>query len=131
MAIATHGPGPTSIKTEFWFLERTERHDEEKPYKLRYDPGPHTSRTNCTNVRVEDITVSNIRGHEHKFTMETDGFAIAHLDSKLLPGEFDDEEKVKEVYYAELREFLGKKFGAKRVEVLEHGVCSSNLSSGS
>jgi hypothetical protein len=130
MAIATHAPAPTSIETEFWFLERSERHDEEKPYKLRYDPGPDTSRTNCTNVRVEGITVSNIRGHEHNFTMETDGFAIAHLESKLMPEEFDDEEKVKEIYYAELRELLAKKLGAKRVEVLEHGVRSSNVSSG-
>jgi hypothetical protein len=128
MAIATHAPGPTSIETEFWFLERTERHDEEKPYKLRYDPGPDTSRTNCTNIRVEGISVSNIRGREHKFTMETEGFAIAQLDSKLKPEEFDDDDKVKEIYYAELRELLGKKFGAKRVEILEHGVHSFNLS---
>jgi hypothetical protein len=41
-----------------------------------------------------------------------------------LPEDFYDEEKVKRVYYEELKELLKSKLGASRVEILEHGVCA-------
>jgi hypothetical protein len=130
MTVPTHSFQPAEVETEFWFLQRADHHQEEKPYKLRYDPGDEIQRTNCTNESVDGIKVYNIRGGEHEFTIEKEGFAVVQLESKLTPEEFYDDDKVKMVYYEELKELLKNRSGATRVEVLEHGVRYNYMTSG-
>jgi hypothetical protein len=114
---------PVDVKTQFWFLKREAKHiEEEKPFKLRYDPGPGIPRQNCSNESVGGITVHDIRGSEDKFSIENQGFAIGQLQTKMAPEDFNDDEKIKSVYYEELKEVLKERFGCQRVEVLEHGV---------
>jgi hypothetical protein len=118
---------PVNVDSEFWFLKREAKHaHDEKPFKLRYDPGPDIPRQNCLNESVEGITVYDIRGNEDSFSIEHQGFTIGHLRTKLVPEDFDDEDKIKGVYYEEIKELLKNSFGCQRVEVLEHGV--SNVS---
>jgi len=45
-----------------------------------------------------------------------------HTSNTRMPEDFDNEEKVKSVWYPEVQECLKEMFGAKRVEVLEHGI---------
>src|ERR1700750_1613222 len=97
---------PVDVETELWFLQREDKHEAEKPYKLRYDPGEDVPRSNCTNELVHQITVHDIRGREGDFTIEREGFTVSRLVTKLTPEEFDDDKKIQEVYYAELRELL-------------------------
>jgi hypothetical protein len=89
---------------------------------LRYDPGGEFPRTNCETQVQKDVLVRDIRGSEAKYTLNRNGFQVLRMDSKLTPEEFNDRDRVKDVYYEELRELLKRELGAKRVEILEHGV---------
>ncbi|KAF1810426.1 putative CmcJ-like methyltransferase [Eremomyces bilateralis CBS 781.70] len=115
-------PGPTTVTAELDFLKKDIKHSTEKPYKLQYDPGPDLPRWNCENVSQSDIPVHDIRGHENEYTLEKNGFVVLKLESRLVPEDFYDEKKVKEVYYEEVKEVLKRERGAKRVEILEHGI---------
>jgi len=110
------------VLTDLVFLKRDSKFLTEKPYRLRYDPGGEIPRTNCETQVQTDVLVRDIRGSEAKYTLDRNGFQVLRLDSKLAPEEFHDRERVKDVYYEELRELLMQELGAKRVEVLEHGV---------
>jgi hypothetical protein len=112
----------TDVLTELVFLRKESKHDTEKPYKLQYDPGEGLPRSNCINEAAKDITIQDIRGREHQFSLEKEGFVYRHMQSSLKPEEFYDENRVKKVYYKELQDLLMKTLGAKRVEILEHGV---------
>jgi hypothetical protein len=110
------------IVTNLVFLHKDEKHKTEKPYKLQYDPGEDIPRWNCENESQSGIRIHDIRGKEDQFTLEKQGFAVYNLHSKLSPEDFDDESKVKKVYYEELKKLLKETLGARRVEILEYGV---------
>lgn len=110
------------VTTEMLFLERSDVFDTEKPYTLQYEPDPGFLRTNCNRVPTGGIQVTDIRGKEHEFSKEKNGFEVLQMESKLSLEDFYDSATVQQVYYQELKELLRKRFGAKRVEVLEHSV---------
>src|ERR1700761_5500824 len=110
------------VLTELVFLRKESKHSTEKPYKLQYDPGEGLPRSNCINEATTNITIRDIRGRENQFTLEREGFSYRHMKSSLAPEEFYHEERVKKVYYPELQHLLMETLGAKRVEILEHGV---------
>jgi hypothetical protein len=112
----------SDVVTNLIFLEKDSKHETEKPYKLQYDPGPGLPRWNCKNESHDGITIHDIRGKESKFTVENQGFEVAKLSTELSPEDFTDEDKVRKVYYNELKDLCKRRFGAQRVEVLEHGI---------
>jgi hypothetical protein len=110
------------VLTDLIFLKPDTKYLHEKPYRLRYDPGDAIPRTNCETQVQTGVIVHDIRGSEAEYSLERNGFQVAQLMSKLAPEDFHIREKVKSVYYQELKQLLKKTFGASRVEVLEHGV---------
>lgn len=115
------------VLTDLIFLKPDPKYDHEKPYRLRYDPGDAIPRTNCETDVQKGIIVHDIRGREAEYTLNRNGFQVVRLDSKLTPDDFHDRAKVKAVYYQELKDLLKRTLGAKRVEVLEHGVSSHSV----
>ncbi|KAF2117450.1 hypothetical protein BDV96DRAFT_611800 [Lophiotrema nucula] len=113
---------PEDVTTTLAFLKPDPRHEQEKPYRMRYDPGPDIPRTNCETQSQSDITIHDIRHVKGDYMLERNGFEVVELKSRLAAEEFYDEEKVKNVWYLELKEMCKRKYGAKRVEVLEHGI---------
>jgi len=112
----------TDVTSELVFLARDPKHLTEKPYKLQYDPGENLPRKNCTDELKGGIAVHDMRGTEKEFGLDRQGFCVARLESQLSPEDFDDDAKVKQVYYAELKLMLKTLLGARRVEILEHGI---------
>ena len=55
-----------------------------------------------------DITVEDIGGREHEFTLETNGFIIAKQHTKVLRTTDDllNEAKIKAEYYPEMEQWL-------------------------
>lgn len=104
------------------YLVRDKKHDEEKPYRLRYDPGEDLPRTNCVTKPQKDIRIHDFRGQEQLFSLENYGFTVAKLEPKLSLNEFYDSLKVKDVYYEQLKDLLKDLLRAKKVEILEHVV---------
>jgi len=115
-------PAAGDVLTDLIFLKPDEKHLHEKPYRLRYDPGGTIPRTNCETQVQKNVLVHDIRGTEAKYTLDRNGFQVLKMESRLTPEEFHDRERVKSVYYDELKELLKRTFGARRVEILEHGV---------
>ena len=112
----------SDVISELVFLQRDPKHETEKPYKLQYDPGNDLPRRNCVDELREGIVIHDMRAKEHDFTLDSNGFCIMKLESQLHPEDFDDDSKIREVYYSELKLLLKTKLGAKRIEILEHGV---------
>lgn len=112
----------THVTSELVFLKRDPKHETEKPYKLQYDPGEDLPRKNCVDEVTDGIVIHDFRGREKDFTLDWQGFCVVELETQLAPEDFDDDAKVKQVYYAELKMMLKKELGARRVEVLEHGI---------
>jgi hypothetical protein len=110
------------VLTDLIFLKRDSKFLTEKPYRLRYDPGGEFPRTNCETQVQTDVLVRDIRGSEAKYTLNRNGFQVLRMNSKLTPEEFHDRELVKGIYYEELSDLLKRELGAKKVEILEHGV---------
>ena len=117
-----HSPESADVDTDLVFLEPDPIHQTEKPYKLQYDPGEDLPRWNCKNRTQSGIRIHDIRGREKDFSLKKHGFVVLNLSSKLTPGEFYDDVKVKNVYYEEMRQMLKESYGARRVEILEYGT---------
>ncbi|EKM50055.1 uncharacterized protein PHACADRAFT_264555 [Phanerochaete carnosa HHB-10118-sp] len=67
-----------------------------------------------------DVVIHDARGKEKEYdlSLDTSGFQfVKHVSQEK---EFDDDERVKNVYYKEVEELLKKETGAKRVFVFDH-----------
>lgn len=70
------------------------------------------------------ISITDIRGHEHAYQLDTDAFQpMQNVSSETKYETFDSEDEIKRVYYPEVEKLLlGCIPGAHRVVVLGHGV---------
>jgi hypothetical protein len=107
------------------YLQKDKIHELEKPYKLQYNTDDELPQQNTVHQSSGPLQIHDLRGQSQTFSFEKNGFTILEMESKLNPDDFANEQKVKDVYYPEIRALLLKYFGAKRVEILEHLV--SNL----
>ena len=110
------------VTTSMLFLFRDPRYESEKPYTLRFTPSNHFPRTNLNIESRDNLIINDIRGREGEYTLERNGFTIMPLDSKLSYKDFEDEEKVVDVYLREVADGARSALGAKKVLVLEHIV---------
>lgn len=67
-----------------------------------------------------DVEISDIRGRENEFDLDTHGFQ--YMNQKSMEKKFEDHEKVQKVYYPECVELLKRITGATRVHIMGH-VC--------
>lgn len=105
-------------------------HDTEKPYRLQYDPGEGIPRTNYSLVAERDVPIYDLRDEDHRsITFAQDGISMIRLLSHLQPDDFYDDNKVREIYYEEVKRLLRRSYGAKRVEILEHSVILDSFDS--
>jgi hypothetical protein len=68
----------------------------------------------------EEVAIHDIRGHESEFTLDKNGFQIVRSPTK--GTDFEDEERVKTEYYAEVEELLKKVTGAHKVVIFDHTI---------
>ncbi|KAF2092394.1 hypothetical protein NA57DRAFT_8478, partial [Rhizodiscina lignyota] len=71
------------------------------------------------------VRVRNIRGHESEYSLEKQGFWIAHIESQIQ--NWRDDEELKRVYFPEIAELLKRETGAKYVLSYEHHVRAGTL----
>lgn len=82
---------------------------------------------NSPNVDPRPIHIKNIRGIESLFTLQKNGFEIAHLPSNMTEEDWTSEERRKEIYFAEVSAVLKRVTGAKFVYSYEHMVRRKSL----
>lgn len=107
-------------------VSKDDRHDV--PTSLNYypiDAGPPipvtVGKTSVNNKRPSisvDVVVQDVSGHENEYTLDKNGFQFVQHTSQ--EKNFDDEERITGVYYAEVEQLLKEVTGASRVVVFNH-----------
>ncbi|PCH36584.1 hypothetical protein WOLCODRAFT_140509 [Wolfiporia cocos MD-104 SS10] len=92
---------------------------DQAPYQYVYEPPEGTPRTNI-GTDPHPVVVHDARGREQEFSLDKTGFQfVKHVSQEK---EFDDEERIKTVYYKEVEELLKNTVGAKRVYIFDHTI---------
>lgn len=114
----------SEVVTDLWYLKRLPLYDTQKPYFINF-PVPSDGKDvppqhNVLHEQVHDISITDIRGHESDFVLDTHGFELDHHETSLTNEEFEIDHIVREKYYPEIVAFISKKLGASRVVPFEH-----------
>jgi hypothetical protein len=107
------------VKSEVYFLKRNALYQEEKPYSLRFNPEGNFPRSNI-ELESREIEVRDVRPEVEALTFNKDKFAVIPLNSKMAYDDFDNEQKVRDVYLKEVADALKTFLGASLVQVFEH-----------
>ena len=114
------------VQTYTHFLRRDALYATEKPYSLRFTPPTGFPRTNI-KLEKHDIKIRNIRGSGLKPSFTEDGCSLLDLRTEMQHADFDDEEKIKEIYLKEVSNCLKTFLSAQHVQIFEHTVRVSIL----
>lgn len=110
-----------TLQTSVYFLKRNNLYNEEKPYSLRFTPPENFPRSNIT-LEKHDVTIRNIRPTLKTLSFEKDGLTIMNLESRMSYDDFDNEEKLINIYLREVADSLCAFLGAVHVQIFEHTV---------
>ncbi|KAH7353148.1 hypothetical protein BKA66DRAFT_278080 [Pyrenochaeta sp. MPI-SDFR-AT-0127] len=110
------------VSANIAYTVRDPKHDEEKPYFVRYDTGGAIPDSNTSSV-TQPVSIHNFRSKEGPENFQDYGFSVERLDRPWTETLFDELEDIKDVYYSEIQRLLQRKFpNASGVYVLEHGL---------
>lgn len=109
-----------AVLTHTHYLQRDKLYATEKPYSLRFTPPQGFPRA---NIRLEKrhIKIRDIR-ELPKPSFSEDGCTLLDLQTEMEYHDFDDEEKVKEVYLKEVANCLKAFLSAQHIQIFEHTV---------
>lgn len=110
------------VVSDIHFLTPSETFEEEKPYAFRYavDRG-HVKQTNMEMEQRSGITIEDIRGREHQFTLDSSGFCVLPVRSQWKYEDYHDPRSLS-AFFVELGEILKDSLKASRVMIFRHGV---------
>ncbi|TBU23189.1 hypothetical protein BD311DRAFT_868949 [Dichomitus squalens] len=91
----------------------------EEPYQYVQAP-PEGKAPHNLGSEPHEVTVRDARGREDEFSLDKNGFQFVKYPS--VEKEFDDEERIKAVYYPEVEKLLKEVAGAKRVFIFDHTI---------
>ena len=110
------------VCTGLYFLDRDSLYERERVYELDYDPGNGFPTTNMKLTKFDDLNIQDVRGRKDDLSFDAQGFAIMELDTTMSIEDFEDPNKVEEVYLKEVCEKLLRLLGASRVQVFDQLV---------
>ncbi len=91
---------------EILYLDRLDCYKTEKPFEVVFDTsvfGEHAPQTNVV-LEPSNVTVFNARRAQEKMRLNKNGFEVFEFKSKLHGDDFEDEDKIRSIYYEEARE---------------------------
>ncbi|KAM0430143.1 hypothetical protein ACHAPT_006151 [Fusarium lateritium] len=109
----------STIKSEMAFLKRDPLWEREKPYKLGYEPADASIPRTNHKPEIHPVEVHDLRQSSLEMSLDTNGFEVHHLNSRLRYEEFFDEQKVSSVYLKELQQLVKKVCGGKQAIPLD------------
>ncbi|KAN0117749.1 hypothetical protein V8E51_003726 [Hyaloscypha variabilis] len=109
------------LEASIYFLENNEIYRTEKPYHLQY-PISGVERSNLRTQKNEHIPIRDLRGREDEISFENNGIAILEMETSMTYEEFNDKEKLKNVYCEEVGNALLQYTGAKEVQIYDFDV---------
>ncbi|MCJ1387073.1 hypothetical protein MMC17_010202 [Xylographa soralifera] len=113
------------VSTQITFLNRSKVFQKGKPYSI--DPeiddwSGDVARSNFSRNRVDNIPVSDIRGKEHLFSFEKHGFAVIEMHSAMEYEDFEDSQRIDDVYCHEVGSCLLKYLDAAEVHIFDVNI---------
>ncbi|KAF4119670.1 hypothetical protein GMORB2_4579 [Geosmithia morbida] len=110
---------PQSVRhASVFYMKPDVERSVDKPYFLNIPVDdswmPMVKQTNVVYTRRQ-IAVTDIRGHESHFRLDTHGFQLAPLMTSLPYDDFSATDAIVSRYYGEVREFLMRELGASQV----------------
>jgi hypothetical protein len=107
------------------FLKRDALYDLEKPYTIRYALPEGTLRTNSQHEEHHGLLIQNIRPQLQRFSMGSHGFTVVKMESAMMYQDFENEDRIINIYLAEVARKLRETLKARHVQVYEHTVSAS------
>ena len=111
---------PTDVPTTLNYYAAIEGTNE-SPYQYVRDP-PEGKPKHNIGIDPHPVVIHDARDKEKEYdlSLDTSGFQfVKHVSSEK---DFEDEERIKDVYYKEVEELLKKEAGAKRVFIFDHTI---------
>ena len=108
-----------------FYLKRDALYERTKPYFCYIPPKLLEGAPATNQVHVPfDVSVTNLRGHEHNFSLDKNGFeVVAHpLDVKYNFENLQADAALMSNYEHEIETFLKKRLGAEKVVVFDEEV---------
>jgi len=84
-----------------------------------YEPDPGT-RLNPPGTDVHEVLIENGWPRAEQFRVDREGFEIHPFGARF--DQFDDDDSIKRVFYAQVVDFVKRHTGAGRVEVFDHTI---------
>lgn len=98
----------------------------ERPYYYIETPPAGKPKSNF-GTEVVDVKIHDLRGNEEALSLDKEAFAFHKIPSALSYADYDDDEKIKAVYYPEIESIIKSQVsGAKEVVIFDHTVRRSN-----
>jgi len=113
------------VRGSIHFLKRDALYDLEKPYTIRYALPDSTPRTNSQHEEHHGLLIQNIRPQLQHFSMESHGFTVVKMESAMMYQDFENEDRIINIYLAEVARKLRETLKARHVQVYEHTVSTS------
>lgn len=98
---------------------RGEYSNHEKPYKLQYDPGKGIPQSNYQRKTYCNTPMKDSRKSKSIFIFDRNESTVLEMKFDLPPSDFNDDIKVKQVHYPELKTLIRKQLSAVRVDILQ------------
>ena len=101
-----------------FFLQRNEVWQTTKSYNLAFESDT-VPPSNIKTETLNNVLVRDLRGIEHNFTFERNGFAVLEVESAMTYKDFDDIDSIKEVYCREMGQCLLDYMQAVSVQIFD------------
>lgn len=95
--------------------------EDEKPYHLMYGDFEGLPRTNISR-EWRNTTFVDVRTRLPELSFNKSGFTVRRLQSRMTYQDFDDDQKVWDVYFKELESHLREFLGAHEVKFFRYGI---------
>lgn len=112
------------VCAETFFLAKDDLYQTEKLYRLQ-EPSDVLSRTNVKPDKINDLLIRDMRGKEHEYTFDKQGFTVLEMESALSYEEFNDPQRVEDVYLEEVGTCLLKYLKGSSIQFFDRVVSSS------
>ncbi|KAI0834423.1 hypothetical protein F5Y06DRAFT_300523 [Hypoxylon sp. FL0890] len=122
-------PQSQQVHVSMGFLRDLQLYNVEKPYHLTIskDRESDTVLTNIVHDLYNDVPVTNVRGSETYFELDTHGFQLARHRTSMSIEDFGSPELVQGRYFPEMAKYLEHHLGAREVRIMFYNVRRRSL----
>ncbi|PGH34607.1 hypothetical protein GX50_02591 [[Emmonsia] crescens] len=113
---------PSQLVSLIFYTERLPLYEKEKPFFLNFPPsGPGQRQSNVVYCRRE-VPITDVRGHEELFALDTTGFQYKHFETSVAYESFASPATIEGTFLKEVEAFLTTELNADYVLAWDYQV---------